>query len=310
MIKREFLKAGHLPIAQWRSAALTRAKIWREDLAPPRSSLFDGGPAAVISLGAPRGYIGAVRPRAAAGADIMRLSLAFLAGLLSLLSPCVLPLAPVVVAGAQARDPRGPLALAFGLALAYGVAGGLTAVSGVAVGGDFARPIAAAMLLAAGVVLLVPPLRRRVAAAMAMIARAGDGFAARLPVAAERPASLAGFAAAGVALAFVWTPCVGPTLGAAFALAAGGGSLAMAMATMFSFALGAALALLGLGYGLRRLATGRRLLAARAGRVVETGFAILLIALGAGVLTGLDRVFEAAALAAAPRWLIALTTTI
>ena len=73
-------------------------------------------------------------------------------------------------------------------------------------------------------------------------------------------AGLLGSFAAGIVLAFAWAPCVGPTLGAAFALAASGGSLAAAMATMFVFALGAALALLAAGFGLGKLA-GRRTVA-------------------------------------------------
>ena len=51
------------------------------------------------------------------------LALAFVAGMLTILSPCVLPLAPVVVASARSQDPRGPIALALGLAATFGLVG-------------------------------------------------------------------------------------------------------------------------------------------------------------------------------------------
>ncbi|WP_395665230.1 cytochrome c biogenesis protein CcdA [Methylocella sp.] len=234
----------------------------------------------------------------------MTLLLAFAAGLLTILSPCVLPLAPVVVAGAAAQDPRGPLALALGLALTFGTAGALFAGAGLSLGGDLARPAAAALALIAGLVMLVSPLRRRAEAFFGRFARWGETLDAR------RPAGLLGFAAAGAALAFLWAPCVGPTLGAAFALAASGGSLAAAGAVMTAFALGAALALLAAGYGLRRLAAARRLRLQALAGAGRTAFALLLVGLGASVLTGFDREIEAAALRASPRWLIALTTAV
>ena len=232
------------------------------------------------------------------------LVLAFLAGLLSILSPCVLPLAPIVIAGAASKDPRGPLALAFGLAATFGIVGGLVASFGVELGAtDSLRIVAAAIMAAAGFALLIPALGHAVERTLAPLARFGEALSNRLPA-----AGLLGSFAAGIVLAFAWAPCAGPTLGAAFALAASGGSLAAAMATMFVFALGAALALLAAGFGLGKLAA-RRALASRA-RVVRAALAIVLIVAGGAILTGLDRRFEAAVVQATPDWFLALTTRI
>ena len=65
---------------------------------------------------------------------IFALPLAFVAGLLTILSPCILPLAPIVVAAARADGLRGPLALAAGLAATFAVAGGALAALGVEIG--------------------------------------------------------------------------------------------------------------------------------------------------------------------------------
>ncbi|MGO9673413.1 MAG: cytochrome c biogenesis CcdA family protein [Methylocella sp.] len=236
----------------------------------------------------------------------MTLVLAFFAGVLSILSPCVLPLAPIVIAGAGSKDPRGPIALALGLALTFGVVGGTIASFGVELGATGAlRSVAAAIMVAVGLIMLVPALSLVSERALAPLARWSEVLSKRLP-----EAGLLGSFAAGIVLAFAWAPCVGPTLGAAFALAASGGSLAAAMATMFVFALGAALSLLAAGFGLGRLAAKGRFLTSRAARFGQAALAIVLIVAGGAILTGLDRKFEAAVLQATPDWFVALTTRI
>lgn len=71
-----------------------------------------------------------------------------LAGLLSTLSPCVLPILPILLSSATAAHPRAPLALAGGLALSYAVVGTLIAWLGAAIGLDSAifRNVGAAIL--------------------------------------------------------------------------------------------------------------------------------------------------------------------
>lgn len=236
----------------------------------------------------------------------MNLALAFVAGLLSVLSPCVLPLAPIVVAGARSRDPRGPIALALGLALTFGVVGGAIASFGIELGETgVLRAVAATVMLAAGAIMLIPSLGFKSERALSPLARWGEALSRRAP-----SAGLLGFAAGGVVLAFAWAPCVGPTLGAAFALAAAGGSTAAAIATMFLFSLGAALSLLALGYGFGRLAARGRWRVGRTARLGRGAFAIVLMTVGLAILTGFDRAFEAAALAAMPDWFISFTTRI
>ena len=107
----------------------------------------------------------------------MSFILAFVAGALSILSPCVLPLAPIVIAGAV-RDPRGPLALALGLALTFGVGGGIVASLGVAFAATNAlRLVAAAIMVAAGLALLVPALGLKSERALSPLARFGEALA-------------------------------------------------------------------------------------------------------------------------------------
>lgn len=235
---------------------------------------------------------------------ILNLPLAFAAGLLTILSPCVLPLAPVVVASARARDPRGPIALGLGLAATFGVVGGVLASFGVAFGdSELARAASAAIMIVIGFALLAPAIGEAFERRLGFVARAADVMSERLP-----NAGLAGQAAAGAVLAFAWAPCAGPILGAALVLAAKGGSLAAAIATMTAYALGAAGALIGVGYAAGRVASKARFAWAGAGGRLALGAAFLLV--GAAVLTGFDHHIEAVLVAAMPDWLTAFATSL
>ena len=138
---------------------------------------------------------------------------------------------------------------------------------------------------------------------LAPLSGAADALAARLP-----NAGLWGQLAAGIVLALAWAPCVGPTLGAAFALAASGGSLAASMGVMTVFALGAATSLLVAGYGLGRIASSGRKIAGRAGQIGRGGLGMAFALVGAAILTGFDQRLEAAFIDAMPDWLVNFAT--
>ena len=219
----------------------------------------------------------------------------------------MLPLAPIVVASGRAKGPAGPLALAAGLALTFGIAGGALASLGVEFSETaWLRAVSGAMMLAMGAALLFPAIGNAFEQRLAPAGRAADALQARLP----RDGILRE-AATGAVLAFAWAPCAGPTLGAAFALAAQGRSLPAAMATMGIYALGvAAGALVALGYGLGRIASRSRWIASAAGAVGRVAFGALLALVGLAVLTGLDHRIETMLIAAMPDWLTAFATTL
>ncbi len=233
--------------------------------------------------------------------------LAFAAGGLSTLSPCVLPLIPILLATAVAAHRLGPFALAAVLALSFTVVGVLIASVGVSLGIDQAllRDFAAVLLLVFGVVLLSENLQQRFAAAVSGVSGAGQNALARVTL-----DGLTGQFVVGLLLGLVWSPCVGPTLGAAITLASQGKDLAQVTLLMAVFGIGAALPLVILGV-LSRQALGRvrrRLLAAgKTGKRVLGGVMLLL---GLLIISGLDKRFEAWVLGVAPEWLVRLTTSI
>src|SRR5258708_38788409 len=114
----------------------------------------------------------------------------------------------------------------------------------------------------------------------------------------------------GLLLGAVWTPCVGPTLGAASIVAARGENLGMVALTMLAFGIGTSLPLLALAM-MSREALMRwrgRMLGAAGGLKMVLG--ILMIAAGAMTLSGFDRVVQTALEQALPNWLVAVTTRI
>lgn len=236
---------------------------------------------------------------------IATLGLAFLAGVLSILNPCTLPILPVVLAGAASEHRLGPLALAAGLTLSFTAIGLFVATVGFAIGLDAEvfRAVAAVLLVAVGTVLVLPVLQVRLAVAAGPMVNWTEQRLTGVST-----AGLGGQFALGLILGAVWVPCVGPTLGAASILAARGDDIAAVALTMLFFGLGAAMPLAALGALSREVLTGWRNRLMRAGRGLRATLGALLILVGVFILTGVDKQFEAALVEAAPEWLIDLTT--
>ena len=233
------------------------------------------------------------------------LFLALAAGVLSTLSPCVLPLLPIVIGAAISQHQFGPAALAGGLTLSFVAIGLFVATIGFSMGLDAGvfRLLAAMLLIAIGVVLLAPALQARLAIAAGPISewteRRFGGFDA---------SGLGGQFAVGLLLGAVWSPCVGPTLGAASLLAAEGRDLGQVAAVMTAFGIGAAVPLLAIGLLSRDALTrwrGKLLSAGQRGRMA---LGALILAAGGLIVTGLDKRLETLLVEASPAWLTELTT--
>ena len=233
------------------------------------------------------------------------LGLAFLAGVLTVLSPCVLPLLPIVLGAAASQHRLGPLALAGGLALSFTAIGLFVATIGFAMGLDTGvfRTVSAVVLIGVGLVLLVPRLQEQFALAAAPVSNWAGGYADNFT-----PGGLAGQFGLGLLLGAVWSPCVGPTLGAASVLAAKGENLPQVALTMLAFGVGAALPLLLLGILSREALMRWRSRLMEGGKAGKTALGLILVAVGLLVATGRDKRLEAILVEASPDWLTQLTT--
>lgn len=235
------------------------------------------------------------------------LLLAFAAGGLSTLSPCVLPLLPAVLMGAVSQHRLGPVALAGGLAVSFAAISLFVATIGYGLGltGSHFRIIGGSVMAGLGLVLLMPAAQTRLAIAAGPIQTWTESRFGRLST-----DGLRGQFALGLLLGAVWAPCVGPTLGAASLMAARGENLGAVAGTTSIFALGAALPLLLLGLlsrGSWSRLTKRMAVAGAAGKSI---LGAVLIVAGLLILTGADKIVEAYLVSISPAWLTTLTTSL
>ena len=231
--------------------------------------------------------------------------LGYIAGLLSTLSPCVLPLVPILIATALSAHRLGPYALAIGLALSFSVIGTFVASAGASLGLDatLLRNVAAVVLIGLAIVLLSPGLQERFASASSGLSNSGNALLARF-----HPTGLSGQFIVGLVLGVIWSPCVGPTLGAATTVASQGRHLGQIGLLMATFGLGAGTPLVVLGSVSRSAGAQMRGRMLGAGKAGKRFLGALLLVIGLAILTGADKQFEAWVVDISPAWLTDLTT--
>jgi len=234
-------------------------------------------------------------------------ALGFIAGMATLLSPCVLPILPILIASALSRNRWGAAALALGLSLSFALTGTLLATLGAAIGLDAGtlRVAAAVLMVVFGLVMLLPPLQRSFSRVAAQLGNQGQ----RALGSVHGEGGFSQFLI-GLLLGLVWSPCVGPTLGAASTLAAQGTHLPQIALLMLVFGLGAGLPLLALSS-----VSGAAMVRVRgslmsAGSIAKTVLGACFVVIGVLVVSGLDRRFEALVLSVSPDWLTRLTTSL
>jgi cytochrome c biogenesis protein CcdA len=227
---------------------------------------------------------------------------AFLAGLLSILAPCILPLVPIVVGAATSQHRYGPVALVGGLTISFLFMGLTVASLGFVLDVTVVRTVGSLVLVGVGLAMLVPALQSQLATASGPLV---NWTSQQLHGPLTR--GLSGQFLVGLLLGIVWTPCVGPTLGAASVLAAQGVRMGEVATIMAAFSIGSALPLLLLGF-LSREAFAR--LRSPLGIVGWTGKIVLggaLIITGVMILTGADRAVQTILLDALPQWMLELS---
>jgi cytochrome c-type biogenesis protein len=152
-------------------------------------------------------------------------------------------------------------------------------------------------------VLVVPLLQAVLLRATSRLGAGGQGAMAR--VRSDHPLAQFGL---GALMGIAWSPCVGPTLGAAIALAAQGSSLAETTLVMGVFAIAAVVPLVVAGLASRAAFSRHRERMTRIGAAGRRIMGWALLSIGILVLAGIDKQLEAWLLTLAPDWLLDLTT--
>ena len=234
----------------------------------------------------------------------MELLFAYIAGLLTLINPCVLPILPIVLASSTQGAKHGPAALALGMSVAFVTLGMLVLIAGNSLGINEQTIVTAGAwaMIGFGLILLVPRFSERFA-----VATAGVSTTANTQLDEVNSSGLRGQFVGGILLGAVWSPCVGPTLGGAISLASQGQSLVWSTAIMCFFAAGISTVIVALGYGTQEAIRNRRdtmrKLAARSRPIMGAVF----VAVGLMIVTKTHHRIEAVLLDTLPYWLTDLS---
>jgi cytochrome c-type biogenesis protein len=239
--------------------------------------------------------------------SVPQLGLSLAAGGLTTLSPCVLPLLPLVVGSALQGSRFAPLAMGAGMVASFALIGMLLGALGPVLGidGDTVRTAGAAMLIAFALVMLVPALGDRFSRWMLPIASHSQAASARLD-----GRSLTSALLLGAVLGLIWSPCSGPLLGSALSLVASEGGVVRGGVVLGVFGLGAAIPLVAVAYASRKSFVRVRDWLLKRIEGVRRGFALLLGVMGVAILTGGDKWLEAQVLRVLPDAWVNLTVGI
>lgn len=226
---------------------------------------------------------------------MLLLILAYLGGVLTILSPCILPVLPFVFARADQPFVRSGLPLLAGMGITFAGVATLAAVGGgwVAQANELGRWLAIAMLAVFGVTLLLPSLAERLTQPLV---RAGSRLTSFVQ-SDGRPASAASSFLLGIATGLLWAPCAGPILGLVLTGAALQGASIGTTLLLLAYAAGAATSLaVALLVGGRVFAAMKRSLGAGEwirrgiGAAMLLGVAAIALGLDTGILTRISTV--------------------
>jgi cytochrome c biogenesis protein CcdA/thiol-disulfide isomerase/thioredoxin len=217
------------------------------------------------------------------------LILAYLGGVLTIVSPCILPVLPFVFARADRPFARSILPMMIGMALTFAAVATLAAVAGSwAVDANiYGRAVAMALLAVFGLTLIFPSLADRL---MAPLVGVGAKLSNSASGAGPQDASVLPSFLLGIATGFLWAPCAGPVLGLILTGAALNGANVGTSFLLLAYAAGAATSLaLALAVGGRVFAAMKRSLGA--GEWIRRGLGVAVLAAVAVIGFGLDTGF-------------------
>ncbi|HEX4735245.1 MAG TPA: cytochrome c biogenesis protein CcdA [Thermoleophilaceae bacterium] len=209
---------------------------------------------------------------------------ALVAGAATAVSPCVLPVLPVVLAAGTTGGRRRPLGIVTGITLSFTFAtvALVYVIDALGLPGDLLRTVAIVVLLLFGATLIVPAASARVEAVLTRLAPR--------PAHAKDDAGFWSGLVVGLSLGLVYAPCAGPILAGVITVSASQSFTAGRLLVAFAYALGSAIVLYGLMLGGRRIT---RPLSRHSGRFqVATG--VVMVVMGVAMLGDLDTRFQTA----------------
>ncbi len=228
---------------------------------------------------------------------------AFLAGIITVLSPCVLPLLPVILATAAQEGKARPFGVMAGFVGSFTIATLALSylVRSLGLPPDINRLAAGYILILLGLVLAVPLLHglfeRSASLAIGRFSSGGP---------AVQSNGFGGGFVVGSGLGLAWSPCVGPIMASVITLALNQQVSASAILITLAFSLGTAIPMGAIVFGGRSFAQRLRWFQANA-RVIQRGLGVIMLLVGIAILAGWDRLVQIQLLTWFPNWELSLT---
>lgn len=225
------------------------------------------------------------------------IGLAFLAGIVTVLSPCVLPLLPVIFATAAQEGRSRPIGVMTGFVGSFTLATLALSflVRTLGLPPDLNRILAATILILLGLVLVVPSLHRS-------FEEGASIFVGRLPgPRRSHDKGWLGGLAVGVGLGLAWSPCVGPIMASVVTLALNQQVNAGAVAVTLAFSIGTALPMAAIIAGGRNLINRMRWVQTHS-EAIQRILGTTIVIVGVTIFVGWDRTLQAQLLTWFPNW--------
>lgn len=222
----------------------------------------------------------------------------FLAGVVTVLSPCILPVLPILLSGGAAKGPSRPLGIVLGVitSFTFFTLALKSLVEFTGINAQYLRIGAIIIIAFFGLTMLFPWLGNLFAKATTPIEEAGS----KLQVQSQKVKS--GFASSfilGLALGLVWTPCAGPILAVIITLVAFNNITSTAFLMTLFYSLGAAIPMFLIAYGGQKIVTTSKSLSKHAENIRRL-FGVLMLFAALSIFMNWDIMFTQKALTYIP----------
>jgi len=233
---------------------------------------------------------------------LLLLLFAWLAGVVTVLSPCILPLLPIILSSADGQGKQKPLGVVFGFVTSFTFftlfLSSIVKLSGIPA--ESLRSLSIFILVIFGVSLLIPQVQAQLELLMSRVANLVPHSSK------EREKGFVGGLLIGLSLGLLWTPCVGPILASVISFAIAGTVTAQAFLITLAYSIGTAIPML-----LIMLAGSTALqkvpwLVRNTSRI-QKAFGMLMILTAVGIYFNFDRSFQTYILNTFPQYGTGLT---
>lgn len=239
---------------------------------------------------------------------ILLIGFAFLAGIITILSPCILPILPIVLSGSLTTGKRKPLGIVTGFILSFTFftlfLSTIVQISGIPA--DSLRFVSIIIIFLFGLSLLLPQFQ---VLTERLFSKLSNRFTPNQQVDPTGQPVRQGFTSGlliGLSLGLIWTPCVGPIIASVITLAATSSVNFAAFFITLSYAMGTAIPMLAIMLGGRSLLNRVPWLLPNTGRIQKI-FGVVMILTAVAIYFNVDRNFQTYILDKFPQYGVGLT---